>query len=376
MMVMPLGPDFAKALGVDKSHLGFVGGSYTAAAAFSGLIGAQFLDRFDRKKALLIALLGLSLGTFLGGFANSLTTLLIARVTAGFFGGPSQSLAYSVISDIIPAERRGKAMGIVMGGFSIASVLGVPAGLEMARLGGWRMPFFAMGALTLLVLLLIQQRLPSMTLHLKEEFSRGSAIFKNMNIWKSFAMTSAVFMGNFVLIPNLSAYLQFNAGYPRDQLGLLYLIGGIVSFFVLRIAGRLVDQLGSTSVTIFATLILEYILFYGYFYETPHIPVLLMFVGFMFGQSIRNVSTNTLSSKIPKPSERARFQSLQSAVTHLACAIGAFLGASLLTEGRHGELIGIQKLSVFSMTLCLLVPIFSYFLEIRINSKIVKRVRS
>ena len=43
MIVMPLGPDFAKALGIPLSHLGYVGGAYTAAACVSGLVGALFL---------------------------------------------------------------------------------------------------------------------------------------------------------------------------------------------------------------------------------------------------------------------------------------------------------------------------------------------
>ena len=368
-MVMPLGPDFALALGIEKSTLGYIGGSYTAAAAVSGLIGSQILDRFNRRTALLFAMLGLSIATVMGGLANSFATLILARILAGLFGGPAQSIAFSIISDIIPAERRGKAMGTVMGGFSIASVLGVPAGLELARIGGWRLPFFGVGALGFIVLFLIFKTLPHMTKHLSEEVSRGVAIFKNPNVWFSFAMIASVFMGNFVLIPNLSAYLQFNAGYPREKLGMLYLIGGIVSFFVLRVAGRSVDIWGSTKVTLVSTALLLFILFYGYFYEVPHIPVIVMFVGFMFAQSIRNVSTNTLSSKIPKPSERARFQSLNSAVTHLACALGAFFGAWFLKEGPKGELIGIKQLCVFAMTLCLFVPLFSYFIERRLKVK-------
>ena len=52
MMVMPLGPDFARALGIPLSQLGLVGGSYTAAAAVAGVLGALVLDRFDRRKAL------------------------------------------------------------------------------------------------------------------------------------------------------------------------------------------------------------------------------------------------------------------------------------------------------------------------------------
>src|SRR5262249_35823984 len=86
MLVMPLGPDFAKALGIPTAHLGFIGGSYTAAAGLSGLLGALFLDRFDRRKALAVAMLGLVMGTLAGGFAVSLTTLMFARVLAGAFG--------------------------------------------------------------------------------------------------------------------------------------------------------------------------------------------------------------------------------------------------------------------------------------------------
>ncbi len=89
VIVMPLGPDFAKALGIPVSHLGWVGGSYTAAAAVSGLLGSFFLDRFDRRKALGVAMLGLVAGTLAGGFAVDFKTLMLARIVAGAFGGPA-----------------------------------------------------------------------------------------------------------------------------------------------------------------------------------------------------------------------------------------------------------------------------------------------
>src|SRR6266849_10569448 len=72
VMVMPLGPDFAAALGIPSSRLGMIGGSYTAAAAVAGLAGAMFLDRFDRRPALGIAMLGLVVGTALGGLSGGL----------------------------------------------------------------------------------------------------------------------------------------------------------------------------------------------------------------------------------------------------------------------------------------------------------------
>jgi predicted MFS family arabinose efflux permease len=76
MMVMPLGPDFAQSLSIPASRLGLIGGSYTAAAAVSGLAGALFLDRFDRRSALALAMLGLVVGTAAGAFATGLGSLM------------------------------------------------------------------------------------------------------------------------------------------------------------------------------------------------------------------------------------------------------------------------------------------------------------
>src|SRR5688500_2448470 len=135
MIVMPMGPDFAAALGIPLSRLGIIGGAYTAAAAVAGLVGATFLDRFDRRRALAVSLLGLVIGTLLAAAAQGFVTLVLARVVAGAFGGPATALSLSILSDVVPAERRGKAMGAVMGAFAAASVLGVPAGLELAQRG-------------------------------------------------------------------------------------------------------------------------------------------------------------------------------------------------------------------------------------------------
>src|SRR5205814_9801503 len=75
VMVMPMGPDFAAALGIPASRLGLIGGAYTASAAFSGLAGSFFLDRFDRRPALGIAMLGLVISTAMGGLATGLPSL-------------------------------------------------------------------------------------------------------------------------------------------------------------------------------------------------------------------------------------------------------------------------------------------------------------
>src|SRR5687768_14271775 len=118
MIVMPLGPQFSVELGIPEHYLGVVAGIYTLAGAIAGIAGSFFLDRFDRRKALAVSMFGLFCATALGGFSFNLESLLAARVMAGIFGGPATSLSLSVIADVIPVARRGRAMATVMMGFS------------------------------------------------------------------------------------------------------------------------------------------------------------------------------------------------------------------------------------------------------------------
>ena len=54
--------------------------------------------------------------------------------------------------------------------------------------------------------------------------------------------------------------MQLNLGFPREQLGLMYLIGGGLSFFGTRLTGRVVDRIGATPVTLAATALLTVVI--------------------------------------------------------------------------------------------------------------------
>ena len=370
MMVMPLGPDFARALGIPASNLGIIGGSYTAAAAVAGLASSFFLDRFDRRTALAVAMLGLVLGTAAGGMAVGLKSLVASRVIAGMFGGPATSLGLSILADVVPLERRGRAMGTLMGAFSAASVFGVPAGLRLARLGDWRTPFFAVAGIGVVLIVAAIAVMPPLRGHLVRKASPedpGSApqlarppgappLLREPAVLLSLAATVCVFSGGFAVIPNLSAYLQQNLGYPRAGLETLYLVGGLVSFVAMRIGGTMVDRRGPVLVTAIGTGLLVLDLLLGFVPPRPLLPVMVIFVVFMLANSVRSVALHTLSSRVPYPAERARFMSVQSAVQHLSAAIGALMSSVLLRERPDGALAGMAGVCLFAAALATLVP--------------------
>ncbi|MDB4974086.1 MAG: Arabinose efflux permease [Myxococcaceae bacterium] len=375
VMVMPLGPDLARELGMRSSDLGLVGGSYTAAAAVSGLVGSLFLDRFDRRSALAVALVGLVLATASGGLAVDLPTLLASRVGAGIFGGPATAISLAIISDAVPVERRGRAMGAVMGAFSLASVLGIPAGLELARVGGWQLPFFAVAGLGAVIILLVLVSLPPFRAHLAaresspaDDAADALSFLKRPTFLLAFGASACAMVSGFLIVPNISAYVQMNLGYPRDRLFLLYLIGGGVSFITMRISGALSDRLGPAPVAALGCALFCAVIYLAFIQPVAGIPIILLFSGFMICSTWRMVPMQALSSRVPNGRERARFMSSQAAVQHVSSASGAYVSSQLLSVDAHGALLGMPRVAWLSIGFTILMPVLLYGVQVRLKA--------
>jgi predicted MFS family arabinose efflux permease len=366
MMVMPLGPDFAVSLGIPTSHIGVLGGAYTLSAAVAGLFGARFLDRFDRRKALALTMLGLAAATALGGLSIGLWTLIAARLLAGAFGGPATSVALAIVADVVPPAGRGKAIGTVMSAFSVASIIGVPLGLRAAQWFGWRAPFFGVGALGLALTAVTFYLLPSLTGHIQVR-AAGAPPLRGMRLdrlaWATLANTALVMVGVFAVVPNISTFLQLNLGYPRERLDVLYFVGGLASFFANRVVGILVDRFGATRLIAAGTMIFGAVLYFGFVDPVDASHVIYIFPLLMLSATVRGVPLNTLASRVPPPAERARFMSALNAVQHLSSAAGAMGASLMLTAEPSGRLLGMASVSVAAIAVSLVVPFVSGFIE-------------
>lgn len=357
MMVMPLGPDFSKDLNFDMSKMGYISGAYTFAAAISGLVSSIFLDQFDRKKLLFYSLLGLAIATFLGGISKNVEFLLFSRFVAGAFGGPATAASFAIIADLVEPQRRGAAMGKVWGAFSIASVIGVPFGLELARMTHWQMPFFALSLISIIISLLIAIKLPPVRKHLDENIKRIKvtywSLLNNKNYIVGYLTASLSTMAAFMIIPYISPQLQINLHLPRSDISLQYFVGGILSFFAMRLAGYFVDKYSATFTTLIGSMVLSITLFGGFIYpELRHyLPIIFLFAPFMIGMSMRNVSSSTNFSKMPTLFDRAGFMSLISCFQHLFSSLGAILSSKILYETKEHYLENMDYIAIISLIL-------------------------
>src|SRR5262245_54618832 len=167
LIVMPLGPQYLRVFNITPSQFGLIVSAYAFSAGISGIAAGFFLDRLDRRPALLTLYMGFAVGTLFCAMAPTYPLLVAARVVAGAFGGVSGALILAIIGDVVPASRRGAAMGMVMSSFSVASICGVPIGLVLASNLNWHAPFYALAGLSVVIWLAAARVMPALHGHLE-----------------------------------------------------------------------------------------------------------------------------------------------------------------------------------------------------------------
>ncbi|MFY0573612.1 MFS transporter [Cystobacter fuscus] len=226
MIVMPLGPEFMRRLGITAAQFGVLVSAYTLASAGMGLLGGLWLDRFDRKRTLLGLYAGFIVSTLLCGMSDTHLGLLGARTVAGACAGLMSAVVQAIIGDVIPAERRGRAIGTVMASYGLCAVAGVPLGLWLASQWGWRSPFWvicALGGGLWLALLFV---LPAVDQHLagRREARGGATAGPGWSpaLALGWVLTFCVVFSGFLLIPYLSPYMVGNLGLELSDLSWVY----------------------------------------------------------------------------------------------------------------------------------------------------------
>ena len=141
VVMMPLGPVLMRVFGISPIEFASLVSSYSFSAAVAGVLYGVIADRFARKTLLQFCFVGFMGGTLLCALSTGFETLLVGRIVAGCFGGVLNGIVFAMVTDLIPFQRRGAAMGVVMSSFSIASVIGVPIGLALANRFGWEISF-------------------------------------------------------------------------------------------------------------------------------------------------------------------------------------------------------------------------------------------
>ena len=343
MIVMPLGPQLMRTLEIGPAQFGLIVSSYTFAAGVAGLVASSIIDRFARRTTFVVLYAGFLLGTLLCAFAPNYQALVAARVLTGAFGGILGGMAMAIIGDVFPENRRGRATGWLMTGFSFASVAGVPLGLFLGTNYGWQVPFVALAIGGIPALLLTPLALPRLDAHVGKLHSHPIRslveTFSHANHLRAFALIVVLMIGSFTVFPYLSPYLVANVGMTEHELPLVYIAGGGLTLFAAPIVGRLADRFGKLTVfRLIAPLSALLLLAITHLPPASTVVAIAVFGALMVCNVGRMIPAMAMVTSSVEPRRRGAFLSANSSVQHIACGCGAYLGGTIVSQSAGGQL--------------------------------------
>ncbi|MBA3316453.1 MAG: MFS transporter [Planctomycetota bacterium] len=364
VIMMPLGPQLMRSLTIGPAEFGLVVSAYTVAAGIGGLAFASLLDRVGRRAGFLGLYAAFLVGTLLCGLAPGYRTLLAARAITGAFGGVLGGMALTIIGDVFPEERRGRATGVLMSAFALASVAGVPIGLWLGTHYGWRVPFLALVGLGCPVLVVAGLALPPLREHLSAGRPRGNVrdlvgTFTRRQHLDAFAVTIALMLGGFAVVPFISTYLVGNAGVAETELPIVYVVGGAFTLVGAPLVGRLADLYGKLRVFRVAAPASAMIMF-G-MTVLPNVGVAgasAAVAALMIANTSRMVAATAMITSSVEASRRGGFMSANSSIQHLSAGIGTFLAGHVVTQTAGGRMEGYEWAGIFAAAMTLIsVPL-------------------
>ena len=343
MIMMPLGPQLTTLFAISDAQFGLLVSAYTLSAGVSGLLATSFIDRFERKQLLLWLYLLFGLTTLGCALAPSYGWLMAARVAAGLFGGILSAMTQTVIGDVIPFARRGRAAGFVMTAFSLASVVGVPTGLFLANHGGWHSAFIALAVLCTVVGTLAAYSLPRLDAHLvqapsSDVFHALQAVLQDANHRRALLLSGTMMFAGFTIIPYITIYNQSNHVLLPSEIPYVYLCGGAVTLFTSRWIGVLTDRVGKR--VMFQRMVLLSAMpmtLMTLMQPMPLFFVLLVTTSFFVTMNGRMIPGMALLTSAAVPQFRGTFMSLNGAVQSVSIGLASWVGGLLIQRDAQGQ---------------------------------------
>ena len=348
MIMMPLGPQLTQLFSISAGEFGFLVSAYTFSAGLSGLLAATYIDRFGRKRMMLTLYPLFGAAALACSLAPSYAWLIVARIASGFFGGVLMAISQTIVAEVIPFERRGRAMSVVMTSFSVATVAGVPLALFLVSHFNWHAPFLAIAGMVSFLVVVAINTLPSLKGHLQVQAAGDAAVglFANLrsvlvdpNHLRAFAMSVSMVFSGFVVVPYITLYLQANAGFKTEDIPYVYLFGGIATLISARLIGLWSDRAGKAHAFRRLALLMPLpLLAMTLSAGLPQWAVLVISSVLFVVMSGRMIPGMALIGASADPRRRGSFMTLNSSVQSLSMGLAAMVGGQILGRDGAGNL--------------------------------------
>ncbi|MBK9328703.1 MAG: MFS transporter [Sphingobacteriales bacterium] len=370
LLMLPLGTELMHLYHIQPREYSMLIFAFSLSGGISAFMAAFYIDRYDRKTVLLTAFFFFAIGSILCSFAHTYHLMLFARFFTGLFGGLLGGVSTAYISDMVPYERRGKAMGILNLGFGLASIVGIPFAIFICEHMDVFWPFRVIGILSLVTLIPAIYYLPEMRDHIPPDnnsiqdialaifslaaypfvyyLSRAARyrlkvniskiaevlrVLKDKNLQNALLFGFFLVLGHFMFISFINPYLVGNLGFKLEDTKWMYIVGGISVSLTSPTIGKFIDTLGKLkSFRILILLSFIPILVISHIHEAS-IMMALLICAFMFiFNSGRMIAAQTLITGAPTEEQRGKFLVIGSSLIEMSEGFSALIGGLILTK--------------------------------------------
>lgn len=340
-------------LQVTTSAAGLLVTSLALSAAIGAPIVIALTINIDRRKILSWMLIIFTLSNIITSVSHSFEMVLMTRVLQGISGGTAIVVAMAVATRLVEREKRGTAIGIILMGLSSSLVLGVPIGTFLSSMIGWKALFAAIGLITLISLIVVYRRIPSMKEQEPVTLGMQLSILKDKRILLAVAVTLFYVGGYSTLFTYLTPFLQESANLSITEISGILLLAGICSFLGSSLGGVAADKKGPTF-TIFSGIILQIIMLMLLAFVTGNLVVMVavIMIWMIATWSTSPAQQLYLVTLVPKSPDIAL--SVNTSFIQFGFALGSGLGGLVLSRT---SILHLSWISAGTVLLALLMTI-------------------
>ncbi|MBM7652430.1 MFS transporter [Neobacillus cucumis] len=346
----------ANGLGVSVSKAGELISIYSFVFAIFSPVLLTVTAKVERKKLFLWTLLIFFSGNILAFVSPNFLVLFISRIISAATGSLLVVLSVTLASTMVKEEFRARAIGVIFMGVSGSLVIGVPIGLVIGHMFGWRSPFLFIAILTLISIMGIMVFLDKMEPRPIITIRKQLETLKKPKILFA-QLTSLLFLtGHLTLYAYLTPFLQTSLHLNSTWISVFYFIFGVSAVFGGGLGGFMADKWGSrksilTIVAVFCLVLfilpkatLSTILF-----------VVVMMVWSMLSWAITPAQQNYLIETTPETADIQ--QSLNNSAMHFGIAAGSVIGGVVINQYSVYYNATIGGIFVFLALICAIFSI-------------------
>ena len=224
---MSLVPDMARELQISEPTAGHIISAYALGVVVGAPLFAVLSARMAQRSVLILLMTLFALGNGLSAIADDYQSMLLFRFFSGLPHGAYFGIAMLLAASLVPANRRAAAVGRVILGLTVATIVGVPLANWLGQVVGWRWGFVVVSLLALLTVALVALYAPRDKPDTNASPLRELGALKNRDVWMTLLTGAVGFGGLFAVYTYLASTLIEVTGASSHALPLVLAVFGV-----------------------------------------------------------------------------------------------------------------------------------------------------